>query len=489
MFTRRRFLKGTAALAAARWRPAWGQSTPYFVYVGTYTARGQGIHIFQMDPATGTLTQINTVSGEPNPSFIAFEPHRRFLYALSEVSNYQGRPSGAVSAFAVDPATGNLTRLNTQPSEGRGPAHLSVDPTGRYVLMAHYGGGNVSILPIEPSGRVGAPTQVVDHVGEPGPNRGPQTQARAHMILPDLAGRYVLSNDLGLDRTLVYRLDHGSSSLVLNDPAFAAAKPGAGPRHLAFHPNGRLVYSINELDSTLTAFDYDSGRGTLRTIQTVPTLPANYLGINSTAQVVVHPSGRFVYGSNRGYDSIVVFAINEQTGEMTLVGHQWTFGETPRNFNIDPAGNFLFVANQNTDNIVTFRIDPSTGRLTPTGQFNRLGQPVCILFAPPPEPGNSVRPGVTFWANPNPVVAADASGLGQTTLSWNAPEATEVHLRLGAPDGPLIAYQGNFGSVTTGRWIFRPVTFYLQDVSGGKPLTSANTLGTVRVRSVAALAT
>jgi len=307
------------------------------------------------------------------------------------------------------------------------------------------------------------------------------------MILPDLAGRFLLTNDLGLDRTFVYRLDHGSSKLVANDPPFVAARPGAGPRHLSFHPNGRRVFSINELDSTLTSFDYDSGSGSLRPAQTVSTLPAAYLGTNACAQVIVHPSGKFVYGSNRGYDSIAAFAINEQTGEMTALGHQWTFGETPRNFNIDPAGNFLFAANQNTDNIITFRINQSTGILTPTGQFNRLGQPVCVLFAPPPEPGNTVRPGVTFWANPNPVIAADSSGAGQTTLSWNAPEATEVHIRVGAPDGLLFSHQGRFGSVTTGRWIFGPLTFYLQDVSGGKPLTSANTLGTVRVRSAASL--
>ena len=485
--SRRGLLKGAAALAGAAVAPAYAQtapSGPTYVYVGCYTARGRGIYQYTLDSATGKLTLVNVTQGEMNPSFIALDPMRRFLYAINEIGNYEGRQSGSIAAFSIDPANGGLTFLNRQPTEGRTTAHVSVDPTNRYAMVANYTGtaqGNVCILPILGDGSLGPPSHVVDHLGETGPNRGPQTQSRAHMILPDASGRFVLANDLGMDRTFIYALDRENGKLNPAAQAFAQAAPGAGPRHLAFHPNGRVVYVINELNSTMSVFAYDAERGTLQQRQTQTTLPSFYIGNNSTAHVVVAPSGRFVYGSNRGHNSIVIFAVNPENGDLTLVGHQLTQGETPRNFAIDPSGNFLFVGHQNTDSIVTFKVDQVTGRLSPADSFFfGQPQPVCFVFAPPQPAGNTAKPGVTFWANPDPYPVTDSIPLGQTTLAWNAPGASQVEIRIGSPMGRLMAQLGGYGTARTGRWVPNGLTFFLQDVSGGKALTAENTLATVR---------
>ncbi len=484
--SRRALLTGAAALAAPIASPLRGQTArPTFVYVGCYTARGQGIYQYTMDAVTGRLTLVAVTQGEMNPSFIALDPMRRYLYAINEIGNYQGRQSGSIAAFAVDPATGALTFLNRQPTEGRTTAHVSIDPTNRFALVANYTGtaqGNVCVLPIRNDGSLAEPSQVVDHFGEPGPNRGSQTQPRAHMILPDAAGRFVLANDLGLDQTIVYALDRDAGRLRATDPPFAKAAPGAGPRHLAFHPNGRVVYVINELNSTMSTFSYDAESGRLTQRQTQTTLPSYYIGNNSTAHVVVAPSGKFVYGSNRGHNSIVIFAVEPATGELTLVGHQLTQGETPRNFAIDPSGSFLYVGHQNTDSIVTFKVDQQTGRLTPADQFFfGQPQPVCFVFSAPPKAANTARPGVTFWANPDTYPVLDAPPLGQTTLAWNAPGTTDLDIRVGSPTGVSMGRQAPYGSTTTGRWVADGQEFFLQDVSGGKPLTPENTLAIVRV--------
>ncbi|MGH2367131.1 MAG: lactonase family protein, partial [Chloroflexota bacterium] len=290
--------------------------------------------------------------------------------------------SGSVSAFAVDSATRHLTLLNRQPSGGAGPCHVSVHPTGRHVFVANYGSGHVAALPIQADGQLGAATDVVQHKGK-GPDARRQAGPHAHFITPDPAGRYVLACDLGIDQVLVYRWDGaagGAGKLVPNDPPAAAAPPGAGPRHLAFHPSARFVYVLNEIASTLSAFAYDPERGTLQMLETVSTLPEGFAGRNSTAQIVVHPSGRFVYGSNRGHDSIAIFAIAQDTGKLTALGHESTQGQTPRNFNVDPTGTFLLAANQNTNTIVTFRIEQEKGTLTPTGQVTETPSPVCLVF-------------------------------------------------------------------------------------------------------------
>ena len=483
--SRRNFLQSTVAGVAAVSSRAWAQSqNPVFVYVGSYTARGQGIYRYSMNPGTGALTLLNVIGDLMNPSFVAVDPQQRFLYAGNEIGNYEGRQSGWVTAFAIE-SDGNLRFLNRQPSEGRNPAHVSVDPTGRFVMAANYTGGatggNVVVLPIQRSGELAAPSDVVNHSGTLGPNTGRQEAPHAHMILPDPSGRFVLANDLGLDRTFIYRLEKTTGDLGASDPDSIIATAGAGPPHLAFHPNGKLLFIINELDSTLLSFSWDSERGLAQPIQSISTLPEGYIGVNTTAHVVVSQTGRYVYASNRGHDSIAVFSVNPDTGRMQAVERVWSYGETPRNFAIDPSGNFMYVAHQNTDNIVTFRVDQATGRLTPTGQFIGAGQPVSIVFVTPPQTGTSAKEGVTFHANPNPVFVSDSTGLGQTTLSWNAPDASEVEIRIGSPGGANLGRQLSWGSTTTGKWVADGMMFYLQDVSGGKALTAENTLGTVRV--------
>jgi 6-phosphogluconolactonase len=360
------------------------QATTSLAYIGTFTraaphGRGQaaGIYVCRLDHASGATTLLHTVPDVANPSFLALHPRQDYLYAVNAVPEYDGQPGGSVSAFAVDPASGNLTYLNRQPSRGAGPCHVSVDQTGQWVLASNYGGGSVVMYPVEADGRLGSPSDFVQHVGS-GATPQRQQDPHAHSINLDPANRFALVADLGLDRVLVYRLDREPGKLVPNDPPGVATKPGAGPRHLDFHPNGRYVYVINEIDSTLGAYAYDADQGTLREIQTVSTLSAGFSGTNSTADVHVAPSGRFVYGSNRGHDSLVIFAIDEATGRMTYVGHESTQGQTPRNFAIDPAGAFLYAANQDSDTIVTFRVDQQTGTLTATGQIVEIPTPVCI---------------------------------------------------------------------------------------------------------------
>jgi 6-phosphogluconolactonase len=352
-----------------------------FVYVGAYTGpgRAEGITVYRMEPGSGALTHVQTVGGIDNPSFLALDPGQRFLYAVSEVQDPGGRTGGAVSAFAVDPATGQLSFLNRQPSHGAGPCHVSVHQSGKYAFVANYGSGHVAALPIGDDGRLGEATAVVEHAGT-GPIPRRQAGPHAHFISPDPTGALVLANDLGTDRVMVYRLDRAAGALVPNELPFAQERSGAGPRHLAFHPNGRFVFVLNEIDSTLSAFAYDAERGALRIVQTASTLPEDFSGSNSTAQVVMHPSGRFIYGSNRGHDSIVIFGVDGETGRMTYVGHEPTQGKTPRNFNLDPSGTLLLAANQNTHTIVAFRIDQDSGRLTATGQVTETPSPVCIVF-------------------------------------------------------------------------------------------------------------
>ncbi|MBI3664749.1 MAG: lactonase family protein [Acidobacteria bacterium] len=352
----------------------------YFVYIGTYTGeKSKGIYAFRFDAAKGQATPLGLVAEESNPSFLAVHPNRRFLYAVSEIGDYQGKKSGAVSAFAIDPASGKLTFLNKVPSRGDGPCHLSVDKSGKCVLVANYGGGSVAALPVKEDGRLGEASAFVQHTGS---SVNPQRQEgpHAHSINVSLDNRFAVAADLGLDEVLVYHLDPVKGSLTPNDPPFAKVNPGAGPRHFAFHPGGRFAYVINEIQSTVTAFAYDASRGTLKELQTISTLPAGFKGESYTAEVQVHPSGRFLYGSNRGHDSIAVFAIDPAQGTLTALEQVSTQGKTPRNFGIDPTGSYLFAADQGSDKIVLFRIDPKTGRLTPTGQTLEAPSPVCVKF-------------------------------------------------------------------------------------------------------------
>ncbi len=360
------------------------------VYVGTYTrhlphatGRGEGIYAYRLDPATGALAFVGLTARVDNPSFLALDPTERYLYAVNEVEEYVGQPGGAVSASAVDPESGALTALNRQPTHGAAPCYVSVDRTGKWVLVANYGSGSLTVLPIQEGGRLGPATAVVQHHGS---SVNPQRQEgpHAHSVIVDAENRYALAADLGLDKVLVYRFDAGRGTLTPHDVPSVAIEPGAGPRHLAFHPSGRYLYATGELDSTVTALAYDAEQGNLRKLQTVSMLPPGWTGTSYAADIHVAPSGKHLYASNRGHDSIAIFAIDEKAGTLTPLGHVPTQGRTPRNFALDPSGNYLLVANQDTDTIVTFRVDPATGWLTPTGHVAAVPSPVCVRIVERP---------------------------------------------------------------------------------------------------------
>lgn len=361
------------------------QTAVTFAYVGTLTrmpphARGhaEGIAVLRRD-APGALVAVAVQPGVDSPSFLTLHPTRPLLYSVNAVPEHDGRPGGSVSAFAIDPVTGRLTFLNRQPSYGAGPAHIAVDRGGRWVFVANYGGGSVAMLPIGGDGRVGPATSVIQHEGS---SANPERQAgpHAHSITLTPDDRYALVCDLGIDRVLVYRIDHTAGQLVPNDPPGVAAHPGAGPRHLDLHPNGRTVYVINELGSTIAVYDFDAARGILTERQVVSTLPEDFSGTNSTADIHVSPDGHFVYGSNRGHDSLASFAVDAATGDLTPRGHVSTGGRTPRHFVFDPTGTIVYALNQDTDTIVSFAYDPASGALTPTGQVLATLSPVCLRF-------------------------------------------------------------------------------------------------------------
>jgi len=350
------------------------------VYIGTYTGqKSKGIYAYRFDAATGQLVSLGLVAGTVNPSFLAVHPNRRFLYVVNEIADYEGRKSGAVSAFAIDRGTGKLTFLNKVSSRGADPCYLVADKTGKSLLVANYSGGSVAVLPVLEDGRLGDASALVQHAGSSvNPERQQGPHAHSINLSPD--NRFAIAADLGLDQLLVYRWDPAKGALAPNNPPFAKVNPGAGPRHLAFHPSGRFAYLINEMQSTVSAFAYDAARGILRELQTISTLPKDFAGDNTTAEVQVHPTGEFLYGSNRGHDSIAVFAIDAGKGTLTPVDHVAMRGKTPRNFGIDPTGSYLLAANQDSDSILVFRIDPKTGRLTPTGQVLEVPSPVCVKF-------------------------------------------------------------------------------------------------------------
>lgn len=389
--TRRDFLKtlGLGALgltlsdASGAQPPRSRGPRELLVYVGTYTAgKSEGIYLFRLSLSSGELRHVGTTKGVVNPSFLTLDGRRRYLYAVNEVEEFAGKKSGAVSAFAVDQGTGGLRFLNRQPSLGGAPCYVSLDAAERFLLVANYVGGNVAVLPVRADGGLGEATDVKQFQGS-GVNPARQEGPHAHCILPDRSGRHVYSCDLGTDKVMIYRFDAGGGKLAPNEEPWVQVKPGAGPRHLTFHPGGRHAYVINELDSTVTAFAHDPSRGTLREFQTAPALPADFKGANTGADIHVSPDGKFLYCSNRGHDSIAAFRVDARTGRLSLVSHTPTRGKKPRNFAVDPTGAFLLVANQDSDTIVTFRRDPLTGRLEPAGQAAEVPSPVCLkLIAP-----------------------------------------------------------------------------------------------------------
>jgi 6-phosphogluconolactonase len=350
-----------------------------FVYVGTYTA---GIGVFRMDAATGALAPLQLVADVECPSWLALDPGLAFLYATNEVTTWKGHPAtGAVTVYAVDAATGRLTALGDRPSAGSLPAHAAVSPDGRHVLVANYLGGTFAVLPVRVDGRLGPATDVVVVTGR-GPDRERQEGPHPHQVVFDPAGAFVHGPDLGTDRIWTWRLEAASGVLVPNEPADAPVAAGSGPRHLAFHPDGRFAYVVGELASTVTAFAYDGARGTFTWLQTVSTLPADHGGPNHCAEIAVHPGGAFVYASNRGHDSIAGFALDQTTGRLEPTGWTPAGGQVPRAFGIDPSGSLLLVANQGSGTIVPFEVDPETGRLTPTGHETGIATPACVQFGP-----------------------------------------------------------------------------------------------------------
>lgn len=352
-------------------------SGKYLVYVGTYTQKeSKGIYAYRFDAATGDVTALGLAAESREPSFLAIHPNRRFLYAVNEVEDFGGEKTGAVSAFAVDAASGKLRLLNQVASRGAHPAHIAVDRSGRYVLAANYTGGSVASFPVLEDGGLGEAAGFVQHRGSSvHPER--QLSPHAHSITMAPHNDFAVAADLGVDEVIVYSFDQGTGRLARHEPGTVKVKPGAGPRHFTFHPGGRLAYVLNELDATVTAFAWKNGG--LSALGTYPALPASFAGEGHSAEVLVHPNGRFLYASNRGPNDIAVFMIAKD-GRLAKLENVSTQGEAPRNFAIDPTGKYLFAANQRSDEIVLFRIDQQTGRLTPTGAKVKAPSPVCVVF-------------------------------------------------------------------------------------------------------------
>ena len=359
------------------------------VYVGTYTgAKSKGIYLFRLQTdhlevsQNITLVPYGLAAETANPSFLEVDISKRRIYAVNEVNEYQGKAGGSVSAFAVEPATGRLALLNQQPSMGAGPCYLALDRGGTNILVANYEGGTVSVLPVQADGRLGAATDVVQHTGKSvNPER--QTGPHPHCVALDQANRFAFVCDLGLDKVFAYRYDPQQGKLTPHDPPFTTAKPGAGPRHMAFRPDGRFAYVVNELDSTITSFRYDADAGRLSALETVSTVPPYFDGKNLAAEIGVHPSGKFLYVSNRGNETVVLFDIDREKGTLTYIEEQGTGGKTPRHFGIQRSAKHLVIANQDSDSLLACRIDAGNGRLKPSGVFAQAPSPACAKFLPP----------------------------------------------------------------------------------------------------------
>jgi 6-phosphogluconolactonase (cycloisomerase 2 family) len=393
---RRIVLKAGAALAAAgpallrgghaETQPQANRAGALFAYVGAFTTperkgHGGGINVYRVDPSSGAWTHEQLLE-IVNPSFLTLDRAQRFLYAVHADLE-------EVSAYAIDKQNGRITALNRQSCGGKNPVHLSIDPTGRWIVTANYGAGTVGVVPIEKDGSLGPRSDLVNLPGEPGPDRKQQASSHPHDAVFDPSGRFIAVPDKGVDRIFIFRLDATSGKLMPNDPPFVATRAGAGPRHIAFHPQMPLAYVINELGSSVTTYRFDPQRGSLQPIQILPSIPASYTGNNTGAEVVVAPSGRVVYASNRGHDSIATFAVDRGDGTLTPMGWAPTHAKSPRFFCLDPATKILYAANadegfsaeQNTDTIVPFTINQANGMLTPTGQVITTSSPCTIVFA------------------------------------------------------------------------------------------------------------
>ena len=381
--TRREFLAGAAGVVAAMAAGGCASMSsarplPKFAYVGCYTSkqrngRGEGVAVHRIDAATGAWTQQELVKTADNPSWLTLDRSKRFLYA----ANGDGE---VVTAFRVDEATGQLSALGTQDAKGRNGVRLGVDATNRFVICANYSSGTVAVLPIQADGSLGPLTDLAALPGKPGPHRTEQASSHPHDVVFDPRDRFIVVPDKGLDATFVFSLDAASGKLVPAASPSAVSRPGAGPRHAAYHPAKPYAYVLNELDSTITTYRFDGERGALTPLQVITTLPSSFTGNNTTSEIVVAASGRFVYASNRGHDSLAIFAVDDSSGTLSPVGWEPTQGKTPRFFAIEPSGSVLYAANMDSDTIVAFRVDAGSGKLTPTGQIIKTGSPSSIVF-------------------------------------------------------------------------------------------------------------
>jgi 6-phosphogluconolactonase len=351
------------------------------VYFGTYTgAKSRGIYVSKFDPATGKLSVPTLAVETRNPTFLAVAPGEHFLFAGSEMTNAAGKLTGAVSAFALETNTGRLTLLNQKGCDGTGsPCHVAVDATGKCLFAANYGPGSIAALPVNADGSLGAAATIIQHTGS-GANPQRQAGPHAHFISPSPDNRFTLDCDLGLDKIFINHLDAATAKLLPNDPPFVTVTPGSGPRHFVFSHDEKFIYVINEMGGTITAFSYAATNAAMSEVQTISTLPQDFSGTNTCAEIALHPNGKFLYGSNRGHDSIAVFAVDPQTGKLTFVAHHSTMGHAPRHFAIDPTGRWLLAENQASDSVVVFALDPGTGKLKPTGDSITVGSPVCAVF-------------------------------------------------------------------------------------------------------------
>ncbi len=380
MPVRRLFLASVLLLAALFSVHAAGP-TKDRVYIGTYTEHGsQGIYVCEFDPTNGTLTPPELAAATANPSFLAVAPDRRFLYAINETNHFNGQPTGGVSAFSIAPATGKLTLLNQVSSLAPGPAYITLDRSGHYVLIANYDEGSVAVYHVLADGKIGDSTAFVRHYGS-SVDKERQKGPHAHSIAMSPDNRFAIVADLGLDELLVYPFNAAQGTL--GTARVIKTDPGVGPRHLTLASSGKFVYVINEMQSSLTVYSYDPSDGSMTPVQKISTLPSSFHGENTAAEVVLDPAEKFLYASNRGDDnSIAVFAVDPKKGTLTLIEYVPTGGRTPRNFAIDPSGHWLVAANQDSNNIVTFRINAKSGRLTPAGKSIEVNSPTIVDFVP-----------------------------------------------------------------------------------------------------------
>jgi len=353
----------------------------YIAYVGTYTAKtsSKGIYALRFDAQKGQLTSIGVAAETADPSFLAVHPNGKYLYAVNEISTFNGGAGGAVSAFSINAKTGALKLLDQVPTRGAGPCHVSLDKNGAYVLVANYDGGSIASFAVHDDGSLGTASGFVQHSGS-GPDKERQEGPHAHWIGTSPDNRFALAVDLGLDQVIAYGFDSSKGIFTPMLSGFAKVKPGAGPRHLAFHPNGKFAYVLSEMDSSVTVFSYQAKNGAFSSLQTISALPKDYAGRKEAAEIAVDPSGKFLYTSNRGHDSMAIFEINPAKGTLKSLGQVLSGGQTPRHFAIDPTGNYLLAENEESNNIVVFHIDPATGNLTPTGQTIEVPSPVCLTF-------------------------------------------------------------------------------------------------------------